>query len=151
MWVFCLIFDYFFLRFWSSVPWNQSQILLEQTITGVVLCLWRRFIFVSCFLSPAECEAVKCLLPRVCSSSSQTVAASVCRVSNRLHTLQHAVFLEEGTQRRFPAPFTQGFSLMSRNNRDAGKPERSTVINNNNNNNDDLSGQTLKSPLIGPR
>lgn len=109
LWVFVLFFI-FCLRFWSSVPWNQTQMLLEQTITGVVLCLWRRFIFVSCFLSPAECEAVKCLLPRVCSSSSQTVAASVCRVSNRLHTLQHAVFLEEGTQRRFPAPFTHKVS-----------------------------------------
>lgn len=105
-----VLFLIFCLRFWSSVPWNQTQMLLEQTITGVVLCLWRRFIFVSCFLSPAECEAVKCLLPRVCSSSSQTVAASVCRVSNRLHTLQHAVFLEEGTQRRFPAPFTHKVS-----------------------------------------
>lgn len=75
---------------------------------------------------------------------------SLSGVEQAAHTPARRVLRGRNTA-PFSCPLhTQGFALMSHNNRDAGKPERSTVIINNNNNNDDLSGQTLKSPLIGP-
>lgn len=68
---------------------------------------------------------------------------SLSGVEQAAHTPARRVLRGRNTA-LFSCPLhTQGFALMSHNNRDAGKSERSTVINN-----DD---ETLKSPLIGPR